>query len=136
MLPVMPTLHLFEYAVLRLVPRIEREEFVNAGILLYCRDERFLGCRWLLPEVRLLALAGPETGAQLPLAELRQRLAAIEQVCAGGRAGGPIGQFGPAERFRWLTAQRSTVLQSSPVHPGLCLNPADTLERLFTQLVQ
>ena len=121
--------------MLRLVPRLEREEFVNAGVILYCRDQRFLECRWLLPETRLLTLAGP-AAALLPLPELQQRLAAISLVCQGGRSAGPIGQLGPAERFRWLTAQRSTVVQASAVHPGLCADPAVTLERLFTQLVQ
>lgn len=132
----MPALLLFEYAVLRLVPRLEREEFVNTGILLYCRDQRFLGCSWLLPENRLLTLAGPIVGQQLPLHELHQRLAAIERICTGGRLAGPIGQLGQAERFRWLTAQRSTMLQCSPVHPGLCQDANTTLQQLFIQLVQ
>lgn len=131
----MPALHVFEYATLRLVPRIEREEFVNAGVLLLCRDQRFLQCRWLLPEAKLLALAG-STAPQLPLAELHLRLTAIARICQGGQAGGPIGALGLAERFRWLTAQRSTVIQCSPVHPGLCADPLATLEQLFTQLVQ
>lgn len=131
----MPALHLFEYATLRLVPRIEREEFINAGVILYCRDQRFLQCRWLLSQARLLALAGP-AGEHLPLPELQQRLLAVERICQGGRTGGPIGQLGLAERFRWLTAQRSTVLQCSPVHPGLCSDARLTLEQLFIQLVQ
>ena len=131
----MPALHLFEYATLRLVPRLEREEFVNAGVILYCRDQRFLQCRWLLPEARLLALAGAAADT-LPLGELTRRLASINLICQGGRAAGPIGQLGLAERFRWLTAQRSTVLQASAVHPGLCADPASMLERLFAQLVQ
>lgn len=130
-----PALHLFEYAVLRLVPRVEREEFINAGIILYCRDQQVLRCRWLLPEIPLLALAGPAAPPQL-LPEMRRRLIAIECICTGGTTGGPIGRLGMAERFRWLTAQRSTVLQSSPVHPGLCQDAATTLEQLFTQLVQ
>jgi hypothetical protein len=132
---MLPVLHLFEYATLRLVPRIEREEFVNAGVILYCRDHRFLQCRWLLPELRLVTLAG-QMGTKLPLAELTQRLQAIERICTGGRQAGPIGQLGLAERFRWLTAQRSTSLQASPVHPGLCADPTHTLEELFIQLVQ
>ena len=130
-----PVLHLFEYATLRLVPRLEREEFVNTGVILYCRDQRFLQCQWLLPEARLLALAGP-AAEKLPLAELQRRLAAVACICQGGAGSGPIGQLGPAERFRWLTAQRSTVVQASAVHPGLCTDPAATLERLFIQLVQ
>ena len=131
----MPALHVFEYATVRLVPRIEREEFVNAGVLLLCRDHRFLECRWLLPEAKLLALAGP-TAPQLPVAELHLRLAAIARICQGGQAAGPIGALGLAERFRWLTAQRSTIIQCSPVHPGLCADPVGTLDHLFDKLVQ
>lgn len=131
----MPALHLFEYATVRLVPRIEREEFVNAGVVVYCRDQRFLQCRWLLPETRLLVLAGP-AAQQLPLLELQQRLQAFERICRGEVDGGPIGRLGMPERFRWLTAQRSTVVQCSPVHPGLCADALATTEQLFTQLVQ
>lgn len=130
----MPALHLFEYATVRLVPRVEREEFANAGVLLLCREQRFLQCRWLLPETQLLALAGT-VAEHLPLDELRQRLIAIERICHGGATAGPIGRLGLAERFRWLTAQRSTVVQCSPVHPGLCVDPQATLEQLFNQLV-
>ncbi|MGI4835665.1 MAG: DUF3037 domain-containing protein [Janthinobacterium lividum] len=129
-------MYLFEYATLRLVPRIEREEFVNTGVILYCRDQQFLQCRWQLPETRLLALAGSTASTNLPLVELRARLRAIEHICAGGQGAGPIGQFGTAERFRWLTAQRSTTLQASLVHPGLCTDPHLMLEKLFSQLVQ
>jgi hypothetical protein len=131
----MPALHVFEYATVRLVPRIEREEFVNAGVLLLCRDQRFLQYRWLLPKAKLLALAG-SAAPQLPVAELELRLTAIARICQGGQTGGPIGSLGLAERFRWLTAQRSTIIQCSPVHPGLCADPLATLEQLFYQLVQ
>lgn len=126
-----PAKHLFEYAVLRVVPRVEREEFLNVGVVLYCRDQGFLQCRFALNEGRLRAFAGPD----FDLEELSARLYAFAQVCAGRREGGPIGQLGPAERFRWLTAARSTVLQTSAVHPGLCEDAAATLSRLFAQLV-
>lgn len=131
----MPALHLFEYATVRLIPRIEREEFVNAGVVVYCRDQRFLQCHWLLPEARLLSLAGP-AAEHLPLRELQQRLRAFERICRGEADAGPIGRLGMAERFRWLTAQRSTVVQCSPVHPGLCADALTTAEQLFAQLVQ
>ena len=128
---MLPEKHLFEYAVLRVVPRVEREEFCNVGVVLYCRPLGFLQCRFHLDEARLRALGGPA----LDLDELQARLGAFQRICEGRRYGGPIGQFGVAERFRWLTATRSTVLQTSAVHPGLCLDPAATLDRLFEQLV-
>lgn len=128
----MPDKHLFEYAVLRVVPRVEREEFVNVGVVLYCRDQGFLQCRYLLPEARLRALGG----AALDLEELTARLLAFDKICRGRREGGPIGQLGLAERFRWLTATRSTIVQTSAVHPGLCHDAAETLARLHTQLVE
>ena len=127
-----PAKDLFEYAVLRVVPRVEREEFMNVGVVLYCRAQSFLACRTELPEARLRALAGP---AGPNVAELTARLRAFEKICQGRRAGGPIGQLGPAERFRWLTATRSTVLQTSAVHPGLCNDALATLNRLFAELV-
>ena len=126
-----PALHLFEYAVLRVVPRVEREEFLNMGVVLFCRSQCFLQCRFALPADRLLAFAG----AGLDLADLAARLRAFEKICEGRRAGGPIGQLGAAERFRWLTATRSTVLQTSAVHPGLCADAPATLARLFQELV-
>lgn len=126
------TPHLFEYAVIRVVPRVEREEFANVGVVLLCRAQNFLSVRFALPEVRLRALATDDT---LDFADLCARLTAIECICRGRTEGGPIGQLGLAERFRWLTAARSTVVQASAVHPGLCHEPAATLERLFGELV-
>ena len=123
--------HLFEYAVLRVVPRVEREEFLNVGIIVYCRSLGFLQTRFELPEARLLALA-----PDLDLEEIAARLQAFERICQGRATGGTIGQLPIAERFRWLTATRSTVVQSSPVHPGLCADAAETLARLHAQLVQ
>lgn len=127
----MPAKHLFEYAVLRLVPRVEREEFVNVGVILYCGPQGFLQATSQLCETRLRALAGPS----LDLADVQARLAAIGLVCRGGAGSGPIGQLAPASRFRWLTAQRSTIIQTSPVHPGLCEDAAATLARLHEALV-
>ena len=127
----MPESHVFEYAVLRVVPRVEREEFLNVGVILYCRGLRFLHSRCALPEARLRAFAGPA----LDLPDLRARLGAVEQICQGRPHGGPIGELTLPERFRWLTAARSTVLQASPTHPGLCTDAAATLDRLFGELV-
>lgn len=122
--------HLFEYAVIRVVPRVEREEFLNVGVILLCSARGFLQVRYTLDEARLRAVFG-----NLDLNELQARLRAFEKVCAGRREGGPIGQLGTASRFRWLTANRSTIVQTSAVHPGLCHDPAYTLEKLHRDLV-
>ena len=127
----MPAKDLFEYAVLRVVPRVEREEFLNVGVILYCRAQGFLQAQFTLPETRLQAF-----GAHLDLPELRARLHAFERICRGRPAGGAIGRLPLAERFRWLTATRSTVVQTSAVHPGLCADAEQTLNRLFEQLVK
>jgi len=127
----MPAKHLFEYAVLRVVPRVEREEFLNVGVILYCASQGFLQATCALDEARLLAFAG----AHLDLADVRTRLRSFERICGGRATGGPIGQLAIASRFRWLTAQRSTIIQTSPVHPGLCDDAAATLARLHAQLV-
>ena len=127
----MPEKHLFEYAIIRVMPRVERGEFINVGVILYCASQGFLRTRFMLPEARLLALC-----PTLDLSELTERLGAFERVCVGRRDGGPIGQLPIAARFRWLTATRSTVVQTSPVHPGLCLDPADALTQLLAQQVE
>lgn len=129
----MPEKHLYEYAVLRVVPRVEREEFLNVGVILYCASQGFLQVRFEVPEARLRAFA---PGAELDLKELAERLRSFERICGGRKEGGPIGQLAVASRFRWLTATRSTIVQTSPVHPGLCEDPAETLARLYSQLVQ
>ncbi|MDO7884452.1 DUF3037 domain-containing protein [Hymenobacter cheonanensis] len=127
----MPAKHLFEYAVLRVVPRVEREEFINVGVILYCSAQGFLQATCQFDEDRLLAFAGPT----LDLADVRARLRSFKRICGGRAEGGPIGQLAIASRFRWLTAQRSTIIQTSPVHPGLCEDAAATLAHLHAQLV-
>jgi hypothetical protein len=122
--------HLFEYAVIRVVPRVEREEFLNVGVILYCRDQGFLHTLYTINEHRLCAFAG-----DIDLQELQERLQAFERICCGRKEGGRIGQLGLAERFRWLTAARSTIVQTSPVHPGLTTDANATLTKLFNQLV-
>ncbi|QJW90164.1 DUF3037 domain-containing protein [Spirosoma taeanense] len=127
----MPEKHLFEYAVIRVVPRVEREEFLNVGVILYCPAQGFLKTLYELPEERLRAFYAP-----INLPELEERLGAFRRICAGRAEGGVIGQLPIAARFRWLTAARSTIVQTSAIHPGLCTDAGETLSRLFAQLVQ
>jgi hypothetical protein len=122
--------YLFEYAVLRIVPRVEREEFLNTGVILYCRDMRFLQTIITIDTNRLLTFA-----PNLDIEELGAHLKSFEQISLGNPAAGPIAKLDLASRFRWLTATRSTVIQSSKVHPGLCKDPLATLQQLHAQLV-
>jgi Protein of unknown function (DUF3037). len=122
--------HLFEYAIIRVVPRVEREEFLNVGVILYCPGKKFLQCMFTLDEERLKAFS-----PHIDIEELREHLCALQQICHGGTNGGPIGKLDDASRFRWLTATRSTIVQSSKVHPGLCDDPAETLSRLHAKMV-
>lgn len=123
--------HLFEYSVIRIMPRVEREEFINVGVILYCASQGFLQTVFELNEERLRAFSG-----ELDTVELEERLRAFERICRGGAEGGAIGQLPAASRFRWLTAPRSTVVQTSAVHPGLCVDPREMLARLYSQLVK
>lgn len=120
----------YQYAVVRIVPRVERGEFVNAGIVLLCRSRAFVGAATRLDEGRLLAI---DPGCDV--AAVRAHLAAIERIAAGDPEGGPIARSSIAERFHWLVAPSSTVIQASPVHAGLTDDPARELERLLDALV-
>ena len=123
--------HLFEYAVIRVVPRVEREEFLNIGIVLFCAKQKFLQMKYVLDEARLQAFS-----SKIDIEELKEHLLSFERICAGNQNGGAIAQLDLPSRFRWLTATRSTILQTSKVHPGLCKSDAvETLERLFSELV-
>ena len=126
----MQGMDLFEYAVIRLVPRVEREEFINVGVVLYCAKQKYLMARLELDEARAAALF-----AELDMDVVRRNLAAFEQICSGGETGGPIGRLDMASRFRWLTATRSTVLQCSKVHPGFCALADEKLHQLYSTLV-
>lgn len=126
----MPAHSSFDYAVIRVVPRVEREEFVNAGVLLFCLERDFLQARVEVDEPRLRAL-WPGTDVEL----VRQHLEAIPKICAGSPDGGPIGRLSLRERFHWLVAPRSTIIQVSPVHVGLCDSPEQALDELFRQMV-
>ena len=121
---------LFEYAIIRVVPRVEREEFLNVGVILYCKDMKYLDMRYTIDEHRILNFC-----KDLDLQELKEHLVAYENICKGNATGGPIAKLDLPSRFRWLTATRSTIVQSSKVHPGLCKEPAKTLEHLFERLV-
>ena len=127
----MPALSSFDYAVIRVVPRVEREEFVNAGVLLFCLERDFLQARVEVNEPRLRAL-WPEADVEL----IRQHLEAIPKICAGSPDGGPIARLSLRERFHWLVAPRSTIIQVSPVHAGLCESPERELDELFEQMVR
>ena len=120
----------FQYAVVRVVPRVERGECFNAGIVLLCRPRRFLGARTALDVGRLAALA-PDVDP----ATVRPHLLAIERVAAGDSTAGPIAALTPAERFHWLVAPSSTIIQPSPVHTGLSDDPRAELDHLFETLV-
>lgn len=127
----MPAPTSFDYAVLRVVPRVEREEFINAGVVLYCLSRGFLGARVELDRARLLALC-PDADVDA----IARHLEAVPRVCAGGKAAGPLGQLSQKERWHWLVAPRSTVVQPGPVHSGLCEDPAAALERLMDRVVR
>lgn len=126
----MPAQLLFEYAVIRIVPRVEREEFLNVGVVLYCSGAKFLRVKFNLDKQRLTAFS-----EKLDIREVHEYLCAFEQICNGAEEGGPIAKLAIAERFRWLTATRSTIVQSSKVHPGLCDDPAEMLDKLYEQMV-
>ena len=127
----MPENHLFEYAVIRVVPHVEREEFLNVGVILYCGHEKFLKAKFELDDHRLHVLCD-----KMDFAELRNHITSFERICQGGKNAGAIGMLSMPERFRWLTAARSTMVQTSNMHPGLCTDAEEMLERLFMQLVK
>jgi hypothetical protein len=120
----------FQYAIVRVVPHVERGESLNAGVVLFCRRLGFLGARTALDETALGALA-----PGCDPAGVRAQLETLELVAAGDPAGGPIAGLDPSERFHWLTAPSSTIVQSSAVHTGLTSDPAGELEHLFERLV-
>jgi len=127
----MPELASYDYVVVRIVPRVERAEFVNTGVIVFCRTRRYLGARVELPRARLAALA-PDLDPE----EVERHLAVIPAICAGGPGSGPIGALSLAERFHWLVAPRSTVVQTARAHCGLCADPAATLDHLMERLVK
>ncbi|MEP7156902.1 MAG: DUF3037 domain-containing protein [Betaproteobacteria bacterium] len=121
----------YDYAVIRVVPRVERAEFINAGVIVSCPAQKLLAARMELDETRLLAFA-----PGVDLDAIRQHLASIPAICEGGDAAGPIGKLTQRERFHWLTAPRSTIIQASPVHTGRSRTPEELLEHLLNTMVR
>jgi hypothetical protein len=131
----MPEKHVFEYAILRFVPRVERQEFMNVGIVLHCAAQDFLRLDAALDKERLRAFVPSTALAHTSIEELTSHIFAFERVCAGGTDAGAIGELPRGARFRWLTAPRSTIVQTSPVHTGLCTDAAMMLKHLLHTLV-
>ena len=126
----MPGKYLYEYAVIRIVPRVDREEFVNAGVVLYCKDLKFLDVRFTVNKERIQMLCD-----KVDCNEVEEYLHSFQKICKGEKDGGPIAQLDLPSRFRWLTATRSTIVQASKIHPGFCEDAQETLEKLYRQLV-
>ena len=120
----------FDYAIVRITPRVDREEFVNAGVILICAEARFLEARIHMDEIRLHAL-----WPALDLVLIREHLGAIPRICAGETSAGPIARMSQKERFHWLTSPRSTIIQTSQVRTGVTADPAAAIDRLEKQLL-
>ena len=121
---------LYEYSIIRLVPKVERGEFVNIGVILLVKEKNFLEMKYTLDENRLMAFSDC-----IDIDLVRSYLDAWELICAGDEKGGKIGSLEIHVRFRWLTANRSTIIQSAPVHPGFCDDPNEELEKLMSRFV-
>lgn len=126
----MPAPSSYDYAIVRVMPYVERGECINAGVILFCRTRRFLGARIALDQGRLLALA-----PGIDLVEVERHLESIPLICAGLPGSGPIGKLPLAERFHWLVAPRSTIIQTSPVHSGLDVDPVAALDQILKRMV-
>ena len=122
--------HLYEYAVIRVLPRMEREEFLNVGIVLFCKRKKYLKMRYKLDVGKLQSLC-----TDCDVEQIELNLKSFEKIANADKDGGPIANLDSAERFRWLTAIRSSVIQTSRPHPGLCNELDNTLDRLFSELV-
>ena len=122
--------NLYEYAVIRVVPKVEREEFLNVGIILFCKRAKFIKMLYAVNEAKLVLFS-----EDFDLEQLELNLSSFQKIAHGGKAGGPIGEFDIASRFRWLTAIRSSAIQTSRPHTGLCTDLEGTVQRLFEELV-
>ena len=125
----MPAPSSFDYAIVRLVPNVEREEFINVGVILFCKTRRFLDARIELDQKRLASLE-----PNFDVTKAQEHLELIPRICRGDNS--PVGRLSQAERFHWLITPRSTVIQISPVHTGLCADPAEALEHLLETMVK
>ena len=121
---------LFEYAIVRVVPRVERGEFINVGVIVYCKRPAFLKAAFSMDEEKIKAIY-----PKVDVEEIRAHLHAFERICAGDKDSQPIGGLDTASRFRWLTAKRSTIIQTSETHPGLCEDPSKILDHLLSLYV-
>jgi len=122
--------NLYEYAVIRVVPRVEREEFLNVGIILFCKRAKFIKMLYAVNEAKLALFSD-----DFDLEQLELNLSSFQKIAHGGKEGGPIGAFDIPSRFRWLTAIRSSAIQTSRPHTGLCVDLEETAQRLFDELV-
>lgn len=120
----------YEYAIIRVVPLVEREEFVNAGVILYCRKLRYIRMKYRIPKDKILSLV-----PNADIEEIAQNLEAFSKIASGDKDGGPIALLNEAERFRWLTAVRSASIQTSRPHPGVTEDPEKTIDSLFLEMV-
>ncbi|MBR9920683.1 MAG: DUF3037 domain-containing protein [Bacteroidetes bacterium] len=127
----MPDRHVYEYAIIRLVPKVEREEFLNVGVIVFCKRKKYLRVKFYLDEARILAFSD-----ELDLEEVQAYLKTWEYIANGQKEGGKIAQLDQPNRFRWLTNSRSTIIQPSKVHVGLCEAPEEVLEKLFSKYVK
>jgi hypothetical protein len=122
--------HLYEYAVIRVLPKVEREEFLNVGIIFFCKREKFLKVIYKLDESRLKCLS-----EDIDFDQIEKNLESLKKISEGAKDGGPIAQQDVPSRFRWLTAVRSSVIQTSRPHPGMCSELDSTFQRLFREMV-
>ncbi|MBC8644896.1 DUF3037 domain-containing protein [Flavobacterium lindanitolerans] len=122
--------HLYEYAIIRIVPKVEREEFVNTGIIVFCKKEQYIKVLYKIDKAKLQLYSD-----ELDYDQLEQNLQAFVKIARGAKEGGPIAAFDVPSRFRWMTAVRSSVIQTSRPHPGMCSNLEEISERLFSELV-
>lgn len=120
----------FEYAIIRIVPKVEREEFFNVGVILFSKRKKFLGIKYDIDPIKLKAFSN-----ELDINNLNKYLKAWKLICDGYPKGGAIGKFELSDRFRWLAASKSTIIQSSKTHPGLCDDPQKALETIFNTYV-
>lgn len=126
----MPEKYLYEYAVIRVLPVVEREEFINVGIVLFCKNAKYIAVKYQLNEARLAAFS-----AELDINQVKLNLESFEKIAMGAANCGPIAQLDVPSRFRWLTAVRSSAIQTSRPHPGMTNDLEKTVERLFSELV-
>lgn len=126
----MPDKYTYEFAVIRIVPKVEREEFINIGVIMFSKRKRFLDLKYKIDQERLENFSN-----HIDVELIATYLKAWDLICKGSKEGGTIAQFEQADRFRWLSSTRSTIIQSSKIHPGLCTKPEETLNELFEMYV-